>query len=217
MTITEMATLFDVLQDKYGSPYFLDSEKELFLNRAQIQYVNDLLPDSDGGIVNIEKNQDTFKSIAPLIFDLGYLSMSSVGVVTKAAVTAKLQTLSPGATLLRELNVGWVVGADKLPVKYTRKNDWYEFQRNFFKKPTLKSPRYQENATEYIFDPVYPGAKLYFTVLKYPKPMSIGSVVSTDLPDTTHDDILVRALVLAGVASRDDLLVSLTQAKTQIK
>lgn len=217
MTITEMSTLFDVLQDKYGSPAFLDSEKELFLNRAQIQYVNDLLPDNDGGIVNIEKNQDTFYNIEPLVFDLGYLNMSSVGEVLKSAVTTKLQAVSTGATLWRELSIGWTVGSDKKPVKFTRKNDWYEFQKNFFKRPKLTSPRYHKNATSYVFEPIHPGAKLYFTVLKYPKPMSISTPTSCELPDNTHDDILVRALILAGVASRDELLVSLTDAKNKIK
>ena len=217
MTITEMSQLFDVLQDKYGSPYFLDSEKELFLNRAQIQYVNDLLLDNDGGIINIEQNQDTFKNISPLVFDLDFLRMDSLGIITKTAVTNKLQSVSTGASLLRELNVGWVIGTDKRPAKYVSKNDWYEFLNNFFKRPSLKNPKYHENATDYRFEPIHPGAKIYFTVLKYPRPMSIGSSTSTDLPESTHDDILVRALILAGVASRDELLVSLTDAKNKIK
>lgn len=217
MTVTEMTTLFDVLQDKYGSPSFLDSEKELFLNRAQLQYVNDMLPDNDGGIINIEKNQDTFKNISPLVFDLGYMNMSGTGEILKSDVVTKLQLASPGASLLRELSIGWTIGSDKKPVKYTRKNDWYEFQRNFFKKPKLSSPRYHENSTAYVFEPIHPGAKIYFTVLKYPTKMSISTPTSCELPDHTHDDIVVRALILAGVASRDELLVSLTDAKNKIK
>jgi hypothetical protein len=36
MTVTELHEYFDLLTDKIGSAYFLDSEKDTFLNRASL-------------------------------------------------------------------------------------------------------------------------------------------------------------------------------------
>lgn len=213
MTIAGMGELFDILQDKYGSPYYTNAEKSLFLNRAQIEFVNAFLPPSGEGL-NIELSEDAAQQIDTLIYDLPYLNMNSSGIITKAAVAAALSTASGGGLLWRRLNIGWVLGNKTVPVKYVRHNDWYEFKSNYFKNPSTDNPKFYETATNYQFAPIYPNAKLYLTVLKYPKVVDIDTAVDSDLPDFTHNKIVALALEFAGIGSRDQNLAQLLSLKT---
>ena len=40
MTIQQMHDYFDLVQDKFNSPYFVDTEKDIFINQAQERFVN---------------------------------------------------------------------------------------------------------------------------------------------------------------------------------
>lgn len=217
MTIIEMANYFDIMQDKFKSPYFTDTEKTLFLQRAHVDLVNNLLS-SDEKLPNVELSQDTISKIATLIIPLAYINMPSTGVVLKSSIQTALNTASSGAVLWRPLNIGWVLGNESHPVKYTRHNDWWEFKQNYFKNPSTDNPKVYETATGYQFGPIHTNAKLYFNVLKYPKKVVIDSVtpannVDSDLPDFTHDEIVALALEYAGIGSRDENLAQLLQIK----
>ena len=212
MTITSMAQLFDLLQDKYGSPYYTNPEKTLFINRAIVDFVQAFLPPEGEGM-NVDLNEDAMSQIATLIYSLPYMNMSSAGVVTKASVQTALNTAIAGGLLWRRLNTGWVLGGETKPAKWTRQNDYYEFKANYFKNPSLDSPRFFETATTYQFDPINTNAKLYFTVLKYPVTVDIDTVVNCDLPDFTHNKIVAMALEFAGIGSRDENLAQLLQLK----
>jgi len=214
MNITTMASWFDILQDKNGSSYFTNSEKSLFLNRAQIEYINELLPDT-AELPNLEASQDVLAKVSPLIYELPYLSMNSSGVITKAAVTAALQVLKPTAIVWRPLSIGWIIGKSKLPVRYLRHNDRWEFETNYFKRPSNTNPKIRETATSYIITPANLSAKIYFTLLKYPQEVDITGLIDSDLPDNTHDRLVAIALEFAGVGSRDTMLTQLMQLKQQ--
>lgn len=213
MTISEMKDWFNILQDKYGSPYYTDSEISLFLQRAHIEFVKSLLPTTPSDGPNIELSQDTVSQIAPLIYDLGVLNMNTSGEVTKASIQSSLNSEISGGILWRPLAIGWTLTGDERPVKYMRSNDKWEFAINYFKKPSVTNPKVRETAEAYIFSPITTQAKIYFTVLKYPVKVNIGTSVSSDLPDFTHDKIVAIALELTGVASRDVALAQLLQLK----
>lgn len=216
MTIAQMATLFDLLQDKYGSPYFTNSEKTVFFNRAHVAFVRELLfpeeGDENSKQVNIEYSQDTISAVAPLIFTLPAISMNSSGYITKASIQTSLNAMQNGAIVWRPLSIGLVSGGDKHPVSYVRHNDWWKFQENYFKVPTLDNPKCKETITEYQFLPVNLTAQIYFDILKYPLVVDIDGGISSDLPDFTHDTIVAIALSMAGVCSRDQALLELKQA-----
>jgi hypothetical protein len=214
MDITTMASWFDILQDKNGSSYFTNVEKSLFINRAQIEFVNELLPD-DSESPNLEISQDVLAKLSPLIYELSYLTMNSSGVITKAAVTAALVALNADAVLWRPLAIGWISGKNKLPVKYMRHNDRWEFEVNYFKRPSMRNPKVRETYNQYIFAPVNVSSRIYFTLLKYPAEVDITNTVSSDLPDNTHDRIIAIALEFAGVGSRDTMMTQLLQLKQQ--
>lgn len=215
-----MGTWFDMLQDKFKAPYFTDAEKTVFLQRAHIGFVKDMLwPDGKNGSDNLEVSQDSIAQIATLIYELpNPISMSSTGVVLKSTLQTALTGVSATAIMWRPLAIGWDLGADVHPVSYVRHNDWYKFQENYFKNPTAENPKTRERATDYQFLPIRPSAKLYFTLLKYPAKVVLDTVtpvnnVNSDLPDFTHDKIVALALEYAGISSRDEALAQLLQIK----
>lgn len=212
MNIATMSSWFDILQDKYGSAYYTDSEKSLFLNRAQIEFVNEFLPKGPKeNQINIELSQDTISQISPLIYELPSMAMNSSGIITKAAIATALDNLSSGALVWRPLSIGWEYSGTKKPVTYMRHNDRWKFEDNFFKKPSLKSPKVRETSTTYVFGPISTTPRIYFTILKYPQEVDITTDVDSDLPDFTHNKIVAMALEFAGVGSRDILLSQLLQ------
>lgn len=213
MDIITMASYFDIIQDKYGSTYYTDAEKDLFLQRAHIEFVKELLPVRNEDTQNIELSQDTISQIATLIYELPYFNMDSTGTVPKSSIETALNTAISGGVLWRPLSIGIILGGKSVPAKYIRHNDRWEFANNYFKKPSIDSPKVRETASAYLFEPITTSAKIYFTVLKYPAVVSISGNISSDLPDHTHDKIVAMALELTGVASRDAALAQLLQLK----
>lgn len=214
MTIATMAQLFDLLQDKYGSPYYTNPEKSLFLNRAQVEFVKSYLPDGEKDGNNIELSEDALSDLEPLIYALPAMRMSTLGIISKSTVQTALTAAIAGGIMWRRLNTGWTLGGDTRPVKWTRHNDYYEFKANAFKNPSIKNPRFYVTASNYTFDPISTSANIYFTVLKYPVTVDIDGVISSDLPDHTHNKIVALALEFAGIGSRDENLAQLLQLKS---
>jgi hypothetical protein len=209
MTITEMAGYFDLLQDKYGSPYHTESEKERFLNQAELDLINDFLP-KDGSEINIEANANTWMLFNPLFFTLT-TNMSGAGAITKSTLEASLaSSLGFLTKIIRPLSVTWTDADGTRPVKGpTRFNNWATYLTNIFKVPTTKYPRYYEEGTRYMVLPINVGATITINGLRYPRAMSISGVLSSELPAIYHNDIVARALEFAGVSSRDQLLAEL--------
>jgi hypothetical protein len=206
MTITEMLTWFDVLQDKYGSPYFTDSEKLLFLNRAQWEYVNATIPSNEGGIVNMEVDENVLKNVSSLLFELTVLNQSTSGIITNATINSTLQTVSGDGTaeFIKVMRVKVVKNGRTYPAKFARHNDIDAFHNNYFKKPTYDTPKYTLQNNGFQFNPTDTVASIYFTVLKRPKDMTL--VVNCELPQITHNEIVALGLQFAGIASRDEIL-----------
>lgn len=214
MTIAEMALYFDILQDKFGSPYFTNTEKSLLLNRAQIIFVKEMLPTDKDVDLNIETNADTVAVVSPLIVPLTGISNPFSGSITKVALQANLTALIPDALYWRVLAVGYTVdGTNFKPLKPVRHNDWYAFAENEFKSPTDDNPKYRETYIDFQVLPNNTSATIYFTILKYPVVVDIDTNVSSDLPDSIHDKIVSIALELAGIGTRDQMLFEMSKIK----
>lgn len=219
MTAAEMGNWFDLLQDKYGSPYFTDTEKSLLFNRASVAFVKNLLwPDGKEQPETMELTQDTFSQIAPLVITPAYINMTSGGLVTKTTLQTAVTNAQAGAVVWRPLSIGWTLGGSNRAVSFVRHNDWWAFQQNYFKAATTENPKFRETATAFEFLPISISARLYFTVLKYPRTIVLdydtpANNVDSDLPDFTHDKIVALALEFAGISSRDEALAQLIQLK----
>lgn len=211
MTTLQMLDWFDILQDKFGSPYFSTDQKLLFLNNAQMEYLNNLFPDNEGGMINIEKDINVEQNAYSLIFELPELNMSNTGSITFVDLDSNLQTLTgdPNALVFDTLSVEFRKGLKRYPAKFLRHNDKAEFETNYFKKPSIDSPRLLLQNNSYQFRPLDVSAKIIFTVVKEPIKLSVSPPVNSDFPNQAHNEIVAYGLQFAGIASRDEVLTAM--------
>lgn len=211
MTTVEKLDFFDLIQDKFGSPYFNEAQKLVFLNRAAMRYVENLFPKKnkrkDGD--SVEATSIAAESVKELIYVLPAVTMDASGEITNSSMVTALRTLSgdSNADIFKILSVEIVNNGKKIPLRSMRHNDKAAFETNIFKKPTYTYPRYSFANNALQFRPDNAVGDIYVTVIKTPKIMT--SVVNTDLNVDTHNEIVAQAIAFAGIASRDDVLVML--------
>lgn len=214
MTTVEKLEWFDILQDKFGSPYFTEAEKLMFLNRASLEYVKTLFPDNEGGLLNIETDWNVLQNVHPLVFELSEDTQDTNGRISRSDILTDTRTVSGDVTceIFKVLSVEFKRGSDRFPCKFLRHNDKAEFERNYFKKPDFDNPRVLFQNNNLQFRPIDTLVKVYITVLKTPKILT-SSAVDTDLPESTHNEIVAYALQFAGVASRDEVLSTMNSTQ----
>jgi len=124
MVVATWKTYFDILQDKYGSPYFTDSEKELLFNRAIMDFVDSHFTPNKKGAISIEVNQRIMENMATLVYRLPAIKMDSTGLITNTQLNTALNTLIAGS-VMRTMTFGWEQSPSyTVPLKLTRHNDW---------------------------------------------------------------------------------------------
>lgn len=211
MTTAEAIAKFSYLQDERGSPNFEDDEVLILLNMASLERLKRLVPDDQGGAVNLEMDANTLMNVRPLIYNVS-TSMNSSGVITFAAINAALQTASGDAacTAHRLLGVTFTASSVDYPAKYTAHNRWATYKRNVFKTSDT-NVRYKVDATNLTFYPISTTATIGITCLKTPKVMAADN--SPDWDDSNMNTVIEIALQLAGQASRDhELLATIQQS-----
>lgn len=226
MTIQEMSSYFDVLQDKFNAPYFVSAEKAQFLNRAQVKYVNQLdsgyttgLSLPRRGSVTTTPHETTTPSVEalqPLIVLGVSVTTGGGGLITNTAINAALSAKisAPNSVKKHVLAASRKHNLEFKVARFVRANDFYKLQSNSFKKATNQSPIYQIDRGGLTFAPFEAGVQVLLDIMKEPIEMSIDNGISCELPDWTHDDIVYIALELAGVATRDQLLNAMVDAPT---
>lgn len=209
MTTQEALDWFDVLQDKFGSPYFNTDQKLLFLNNGQSEYLNKLFPSNEGGLINAEHDWNIEQNISPLIYELPSIVMDITGAITEASLDAALQTISGdvNTTIYKILSIEFKRGLKRYPCKVLRHNDKAAFETNFFKKPNLANPRYLLQNGNYQFRPIDTTVNVLITVIKKPRDLAITpSIINPEFPESTHNELVAYGLQFAGIASRDEVL-----------
>lgn len=204
MTTAQALDIFKILQDKYASPSLIDSEILNFLNMAQYERINRVLPDDMGGVVNFEFDQNIASNIRHLIYPLTGLSATS-DVLLNSTINTALANPSvagAGAELFRILNVS-VSGK---PAKYVNQNNLLTQAVNYFKAPSANYPRYSLLATGFKFYPSPIAASISMVVMK--KPKTITLTVNPEWDDYNMNLVIMIALQLAGVSTRDEELIA---------
>lgn len=199
MTSTQMHSYFDLLLDKQGAPYFSADNKDLFINMAQVEYIKQLLPSNEGGVVNFEFDHIQTSNMVTLMYEVTSTAMSATGEILKSAVQSALDSASSSTEpfmFVANVSVGGY------PAKYTTHNDWYEFSKNIFKVSSTTQPRFKELGTKFVFSPVAQSSTVKFTLIKEPKDIELG-VTDSELPPHTHKAVVELALDLATVSIRD--------------
>lgn len=226
MTITEMISLFDIIQDKVDSPYFTGDEKEQLINSAQDKFLNEVIfqylfpPKRGGGDLrlssSLESNLMGSEALEPLfVLDL-QLSSDASGIVNRSDIKSAMNVVTGDTTdYLAIMSIAKDLSSYTLPVKFVRSNDFEKFQRNEFKKATDSTPQYRIERDRLKFLPS--GVADYLiSVVKEPIRVVYDEVtpannVDCEFPSFTHNTILSLALSEAGVASRDAALTQIKQ------
>lgn len=210
MTTQFAVDLYNVLLDKYGSPSQEDDEIVGNLNMAINEYLNRVVPDNQGGVVNFEFDANVVRNIKPLIWTITE-NMDSDGLLAESAIETALQTESSDASakVFVIMSVG-ITDSDDVtrPVKYEFQNSLWMHARNVFKRPSVTNPKYTMIADGLKFYPVNETDDITITVIKTPKELALTpSPVNPELSDYVMYNVISIALKLGGVAVRDEELL----------
>ena len=209
MSTSEAVDYFSILQDKYGSPNLIESEVVDMLNHAQFEYLNRLFPDNQGGVANVEVDSNVVANVQPLIYTITTNMAAVTGLLSTSTINTALVTASgdSAATYFRVLSVGVTADNITYPVKYIKQNNLWSNERNYFKKASLTNPRYTFRGDGLKFYPVDSTVDLTITVVKNPKTLSLSPAVNPEFKDYAVYQIIMIALQLAGVSTRDEEII----------
>lgn len=208
MTTQKAVDIFNILQDRYGSPDVDPDEAVDFLNMATYEWLNRLVPSNLGGVVNYDLDANTLSNIKPLVFGIT-ANMNVSGVLTNAAITAALVTAGAeaGATWYRIGSLGITVSGKTYPIKYGKHNNILAYGRNFFKKASATRIKFSVRQDGLKFNQIDSVNPLTATVIKHPKLLSLTGPINPELDDAQMYNIIAIALKLVGVATRDEELI----------
>jgi hypothetical protein len=214
MTLQTAVTIFNILQDKYGSPNVVTSEVIHYFNLAVNEYLNRLFPDTQGGLANVESDANTLAQIQPLVYVITGLAIPVGGVIASSTINAQLViTAGSGATYFRILAAEIVDDSgEPFPIRFAKHNNIARYRKNDFKSPVPKDPTYllRQDGIAIEGPPVATAVRL--TVVKTPKSYSPTDLnADVEFPDYTTYTLITIALKMAGVATRDEELIQDTR------
>ncbi len=204
MTGAEMLTWFDILQDKFNTPYFTDLEKYNFLNDSQINYINDYLNiNSDSEPPVFEENALKNTIIAPLLVEDVSVASASTGIILFTAIETALDTkysLS-GSKLLHILGV--VENASGDAVAFVRHGEMRKQEDNEFVAAGSGNRKYRLSRGQIT---MIPTGVLTYLVTAIKMPVDISASVASEMPLITHRKIVAKALVKTGFVTEHQAL-----------
>jgi len=199
MTTQQCVDLFNVLIDKYGSPNVIDSEIKDLLDMAAYEYLNRLVPDTQGGIANYEFDSNVVHNIKPLIYTLTLNTTS--GLLADATIEAALS----GDPMFRVMSAGITTDGITYPVKYEFQNTLHTNGRNYFKAPSATNPRYTITNEGLKFYPTNDADDITLTVIKTPASFSDGD---PEFSDYVLFNIIAIAVKISGVPLREEEILT---------
>lgn len=199
MVVQKLHTYFNLLLDKFGSPYFTDEEVDVFLNAGQNELYQQYFPDNEDYLYNIELNQHTLNIFNKLI-DTKSIEDIPITVISYDDIDS-VRKVSKIINVMTE---------DNELVPFIRYNDLAKANQNDFLKP--------EEGTYYfkfikegieIIPPV--NKNILITYIKEPLDIDLTSNQSSELASFLHYDLVAEAINKAGVATRDEAMAQLNQ------
>ncbi len=199
MTTAAVITRCKTIIDKYGSPSIQDSEWVGHLNAAQYEALNRVIPDNEGGTINIEADSNVLENFKVLIYPVTTTPVS--GLISLTTLQTLLQTVSgdPTCDVFRVLNIAQ---QDDTLIKFVKHNNLYSYKANAFKRPETGFPSFTIIATGYQ---IYPsiGTTVKMTLMKTPKILT-NTGESLEFTDYMVDQVILFAVKLAAPGIRDE-------------
>ena len=190
MIATEMREWFDILQDKYNTPYFTDDEKDEFLTDAQYDFINEYIGDYENPS-KLGQNKSALANISTLIETVP-ITTASDGKATDTLINA---ALSLGDIIL-PLALKPATGE---AAHFLNHNDIGKAEANTYKVGIATAPNYTlENGLAQLY-PAQVYTALEVTALTNP-------VLITDLPVHIHRKQVAKAMTKTGLVTESEAL-----------
>lgn len=246
MTAAELSARFDLICDKVGSPYFTDTEKENFFNTAQLSLVDEILFPSkkqdrkDVDALDFSREDAFQQGIGTLLRTATVTGIASgVSAITFATINTSLGTGSTSLYKVVDFLVQAATGSttDYVSAKRVRSiraaTNVYKGLRTFNTAVagnmgaiyTVSSYASGTSGTTSLgqieFYPSAPvtGSSYLVEVIVFPRAIkTTAPIVNPEIDPMFHNELLFRALQLAGISIRETELyqsTNLEQAKEQ--
>jgi len=219
MTAEELDSRFQIILDKVGSPYLTDTERSSLYNMAQLSVLDDYVYNRKN---KLKKNKDAeppygyentnlnVEAVSVLIVELsGVLTSDANGKIQKADIDTQINVASGKNTgLYHVANMArQSTDTNYYVSRFVRLNDLYPHLANSFKAPTESNPSYTEYDSYYVSYPLA-AVSVNTTVLRYPEEILVDDTtpannVDPEFSDKVTNEIILRALQLAGVSIRE--------------
>lgn len=209
MGIQDFHDYFNLISDQYNEPYFTEEEIDAFINKATIDLVFDIVYKEFS-----QEQSENFKGFQ--VLDGVGSSIQSAMILSGITVEDETVSLSSGKKALSEMVEGHplfllsVKKTDGKRIKFVRDNDISARNDNDFLKPTTSYPIYTILGDNISVKPISLEEALV-TYIKYPVKVSLLEEIDSDMPHFLHYKILAYALNSAGIASRDEALLSISK------
>lgn len=209
MTVTQMISLFDLVEDKVDTIYFKDNEKVQFLNASQNLLVENIVfsIDEDAGI---DANKQVEHILYPLRRKDVVITPATPGV---GPILSELDTASGGTMMhVEAVQVETASGSGVFkPATWIKEGERTPAADNTFLAPSTTEPTYSLDYAGLFLEPALAsGATVKVSTVMFPTQM-INPGTSSDLPLGVHEKIVAGALAIAGIASGDDALIMFSQ------
>ena len=246
MTAAELSARFDLICDKVGSPYFTSTEKDDFFNTAQLSLVDEILFPSkkqdrkDVDALDFSREDAFQQGIGTLLRTATVTGIASgVSAITFATINTSLGTGSTSLYKVVDFLVQAATGstADYVSAKRVRSiraaTNVYKGLRTFNTAVagnrgaiyTVSSYASGTSGTTSLgqieFYPAAPvtGSSYLVEVVVFPRAIkTTAPIVNPEIDPMFHNELLFRALQLAGISIRETELyqsTNLEQAKEQ--
>lgn len=224
MTAAEFNTSFDLICDKVGSPYFSNSEKERFIMLAQYSIIDELLFPKRRNQEKKDKDIFEFAYQNSMVQGLQPLHVyGNVGIVSSTTTTYAAITTALSATPYKVINVflpnDTLAATPEHPAKFVaslQSSKKIYSNLRFGKNTSVTTATYSiEDDVIKWSAPITTADEVGVEFIKVPASFSIGSNVTCEVDPVYHNDILFRALQLAGIAVREEMLYQAANLEQQ--
>jgi hypothetical protein len=211
MTTAEFLYTFELVQDKYNTPYFPHQQVLRFLNLAVRDVFKEYLGNSAPGLgepflqgpspIGLGNKRDELREAVLSSLERPRIPVesNSMGKIALVAVEAACQEADVKVELVKRVLVG-EVEAEWVPYLSART------QTNLFCTPDATRKYYElSNGAIYLFPRIKSQAEI--SIIKKPRLMALE--VNTDLSELVHEEVLALALRYAGIALSEQEIKSI--------
>lgn len=203
MTFGEAHETLDVIIDKHDLPWFEPEEKDIFLNFAQQEFINQRYSEFE---VNEKRRQD-IRTLITTLTGAGSTISVPVNMLFVLSVKGEFDVTECGVTTSRESHI--------MPMQH---DDINKVIHDPFNKPSNRDPLYITNAASFLIKSDTAPTSWELTYVRVPSTVD-GTNNPTgvfDTPDYTHNEIInIAVRKMLGSIEQENYNLQINEIKNQ--